>query len=91
MMTQSDIVDYLINVGKELNETYEVYQSLPYSLKYNEYHLVEATLSKQHSNISEYMKTSTKILKSYLPHIKKHYPPHIIMALSKVIITLLKY
>ena len=70
-MTQSDIVDYVINVGKELNETNEVYQSLLYSLKYNEYHLVEATLSEQHSNISEYMKTSTKILKSYLPHIKK--------------------
>lgn len=69
-MTQSDIVDYLINVGKELNETYEVYQSLLYSLKYNEYHLVEATLSKQHNNISEYMKTSIKTLKSYLPHIK---------------------
>ena len=34
-MTQSDIVDYLINVNKELNETYEVYQSLLYSLKHN--------------------------------------------------------
>lgn len=91
MMTQSDIVDYLINIDKELNETYEVYQSLLYSLKYNEYHLLEATLSEQHNNISEYMKTSIKTLKSYLPHIKKTLSTHIIMALSKVIITLLKY
>ena len=70
MMTQSDIVDYLINVNKELNETYEVYQSLLYSLKHNEYHLLETTLNEQHSNISEYMKTSIKTLKIYLPHIK---------------------
>lgn len=51
-MTQSDIVDYLINVNKELNETYEVYQSLLYSLKHNEYHLLETALNEQHSNIS---------------------------------------
>ena len=70
MMTQSDIVDYLINIDKELNETYEIYQSLLYSLKHNEYHLLEATLNEQHNNISEYMKTSIKTLKSYLPHIK---------------------
>ena len=70
MMTQSDIVDYLINVNKELNETYEVYQSLLYSLKHNEYHLLETALNEQHSNISEYMKTSIKTLKIYLPHIK---------------------
>lgn len=70
MMTQSDVVDYLINIDKELNKTYEVYQSLLYSLKHNEYHLLETTLSEQHNNISEYMKTSIKTLKIYLLHIK---------------------
>ena len=70
MMTQSDVVDYLINIDKELNKTYEVYQSLLYSLKHNEYHLLETALNEQHSNISEYMKTSIKTLKIYLPHIK---------------------
>ena len=63
-------VDYLINIDKELNKTYEVYQSLLYSLKHNEYHLLETTLSEQHNNISEYMKTSIKTLKIYLLHIK---------------------
>ena len=59
LITQSDIVNYLINTDKELNETYKIYQSLLYALKHNKY-----------NNISEYMKTSIKTLKSYLPHIK---------------------
>ena len=70
LITQSDIVDYLINTDKELNETYEIYQSLLYALKHNKYNLFEATLNKKYNNVSEYMKTSIKTLKSYLPHIK---------------------
>ena len=37
LMTQSDIVNYLINISSKLNETYEVYQNILYAIKNNKY------------------------------------------------------
>ena len=58
-MTQSDVVNYLINISDELNQTYEVYQNILYAIKNNKY-----------EHISSYMRTSIKTLKVYLPYIK---------------------
>ena len=70
LMTQSDVVNYLINLSDELNETYEVYQNILYSIKNNKYNELEATLNNKYNHISSYMRTSIKTLKGYLPYIK---------------------
>ena len=70
VMTQSGIVDYLININTQLKETYETYQTILYSLKTNNYNQLERVLNNKNDKISSYMKTSIKTLKSYLPYIK---------------------
>lgn len=70
LMTQSDIVDYLLNTNIQLKETYEIYQSILYTLKNNNYKYLEAILNNKSDKISSYMKTSIKTLKNYLPYIK---------------------
>ena len=69
-MTQSDVVNYLININEELRETYDVYQNILYALKYNNYNQFKTSLYDTNDKISTYMKTSIKTLKKYLPHIK---------------------
>ena len=54
----------------KLKTTYEVYQSLLYVLRHNNYKELEITLNAKYNNISDYMKTSIKTLKEYLPYIK---------------------
>ena len=70
LMTQSSVVNYLINIDKELLNTYEIYQNILYSIKNNEYKELETILNNNHNNISSYMKKSIKTLKGYLPYIK---------------------
>ena len=70
VMTQSGVVDYLININTQLKETYEIYQTILYSLKTNNYNQLERVLNNKNDKISSYMKTSIKTLKSYLPYIK---------------------
>ena len=73
LMTTTDVVDYLINLDKELKETYWLYQDLLYSFKKNNYDLLKKTLNNQNNNISSYMKTSIKTLLEFLPHIKNTF------------------
>ena len=70
VMTQSDVVNYLININDELRETYDVYQNILYALKHNNYIQLKASLYDTNDKISTYMKKSIKTLKNYLPHIK---------------------
>lgn len=70
VMTQSGVVDYLININNQLKETYEIYQSILYSLKNNNYKQLKIVLNNKYDKISNYMKKSIKTLKGYLPYIK---------------------
>lgn len=70
LMTQSNVVSYLININSQLKTTYEIYQSLLYALRHSNYKELEITLNVKYNNISDYMKTSIKTLKEYLPYIK---------------------
>ena len=70
LMTQSDVVSYLINTHVELKETYEIYHNILYSIKNNKYNNLEIILNNTSDKISSYMKTSVKTLKEYLPYIK---------------------
>ena len=90
LMTQKDVVDYLINTSEELKQTYEVYQNILYSIQNNNYSSLKDTLYAENNKISSYMKTSIKTLIKYLPHIKNTLNNHITMVLLKEIIILLK-
>lgn len=70
LMTEIDVVDFLINLDKELKETYDAYQDILYSLKNKDINLLKNSLNKNYVNISTHMKTSIKTLKDYLPYIK---------------------
>lgn len=73
LITEADIVDFLINLDDELKQTYLVYQDLLYSLKKKNYDLLKTTLINYNSNISTYMKTSIKTLLEFLPYIKNTF------------------
>ena len=73
LMTEADIVNYLINIDKELKETYLVYQDILYALKHKQYDLLSSCLYKNNPFISSYMKTSIKTLIEFLPYIKNTF------------------
>ncbi len=70
LMTETDVVNFLINLDDELKQTYLVYQDLLYSLKYKNYDLLNNTVHNHSNIISSYMKTSIKTLLEFLPYIK---------------------
>lgn len=73
LMTETDVVDYLVNLDVELKETYLVYQDLLYALKKKNYDLLKNTLNNHNYNISDYMKTSIKTLLEFLPFIRNTF------------------
>lgn len=70
MMTQQDVVDYLINTSEELKQTYDVYQNLLLALQNKSYNELKQVLDTNNDKVSSYMKISIKTLKKYLPYIK---------------------
>lgn len=62
LMTEADVVSYIINQDKELLETYKIYQDLLSSIKDNNYSLFLRALNSKNDYISDYMKTSIKTL-----------------------------
>ena len=70
LITQKDIVSYLVNTNNELKHTYRVYQNILYALKNNNYLNLRKVLYADNNEVSSYMKTSLKTLKNYLPFIK---------------------
>ena len=73
LTTEQDIVDYLVSLDSELEETYQVYQDLLYAFQNNNFNVLDATLNKKFNNLSEYMKTSIKTIKGYTEYIKNTF------------------
>lgn len=70
LMTEVDVVDYIISKNIELKNTYELYQSILYSLQRKDYDLFETIIEKEYIEISEYMQTSINTLREFKEHIK---------------------
>lgn len=70
LMTEVDIVNYLINTNEELKATYNLYQSILYALQHKNYEILKTILETEQNNISKYMITSVETLKEFLPYIK---------------------
>ena len=73
LMTEADVVNFIINLDDELKQTYFVYQQLLFSLKKKNYNLLKNTLYNYNKNISSYMKTSIKTLLEFLPFINNTF------------------
>ena len=70
LMAEIDVVNYLLEQNKELKETYNLYQSILYSLQRRDYKLFNKIIKQDYENISEYMDTSLKTLREFSCHIK---------------------
>ena len=73
LTTEQDIVDYLVSLDSEFEQTYQIYQDLLYAFQNNNLTVLEATLNTKINNLSEYMKTSIKTLKGYVEYIKNTF------------------
>lgn len=73
LMTESDVVSFLINIDKELKDTYNLYQDILHCFKTKDFNLLKSYLNKSYNDISSYMKTSLKTLIEFLPHIKNTF------------------
>ena len=72
-MTEIDVVNYLTEINNELDNTYQLYQDLLHSIKNNNLKMLNITLTNDYGIISDYMKTSIKTIKDYLPYIKNTF------------------
>ena len=70
LMTEIDVVDYLLNKDKILSNTYDVYQDLLYYLQRRDYDEFNKVLKEQNNNISKQMKTSINSLIYFSEYIK---------------------
>ena len=70
LMTEVDIVDYLLDLNPKLKASYNLYQNILYALQNKNYQLLETILNSDFGEISKHMKTSINTLKEFLPHIK---------------------
>ena len=70
LITEVDVVDYILNQNLELKKTYEVYQNILYALQRKEYLLFEKIIEQHYENISDYMKVSINTLREFKEHIK---------------------
>lgn len=70
LMTEIDVVDYLLSKDKILSNTYDIYQDLLYYLQKKDYISFNKILEEPNINISNQMKTSIKSLKNFSEYIK---------------------
>lgn len=65
LMTESDVVSYIINIDIELKETYFKYQKLLSAIKDKNYNNFIYEINNINNNVSNYMKTSIKTLNEF--------------------------
>ena len=69
LMTQRDIVKYLISLDKELEATYNLYQDILNCMKCGNVNRLNTLINTRHKDISPYMITAMKTLKKYNSYI----------------------
>lgn len=70
LMTESDVVDYLLNKDKVLENTYNLYQDILYYLQHRNYDGFINIINKENNIISKQMNTTLETLKKYSKYIK---------------------
>ena len=70
LMTEIDIVDYLLNKDKFFENSYDLYQDILYHLQHRNYKGFNQVINKEYKDISKQMQTTIKTLKKYSKYIK---------------------
>lgn len=70
LMTEVDVVNYLLEQNNELKETYYLYQNILYSLQRRDFDLFATIINENYNEISDYMITSLNTLREFEIHIK---------------------
>lgn len=70
LMTETDVVDYLLNKNEIFDNSYILYQDILYYLQHRDYNGLKKVINKRYENISLYMKTTLNTLKKYSNYIK---------------------
>ena len=68
-MTQYDIVSYLLNTNEELYETYQIYQSILYSIDSRNKEIFLSIINGKNKKISKYMKKALKTFRNMKKYI----------------------
>ena len=70
LMTETDVVDYLLSKDKFFENSYDVYQDILYHLQHRNYEGFNKVINKEYKNISKQMQTTLSTLKKYSKYIK---------------------
>ena len=70
LMTEVDVVNYLLEQSNELKETYYLYQNILYALQRHDFDLFSTIINKEYTEISDYMMTTLKTLREFEIHIQ---------------------
>ena len=68
-MSQYDIVNYLLNTNEELYETYQIYQSILYSIDIRNKDIFLSIINGNNLKVSKYMKKALKTFKNMKEYI----------------------
>ena len=68
-MTQYDIVSYLLNTNEELYETYQIYQSILYSIDTRNKEIFLSIINGKNKKVSKYMRNALKTFKNMKKYI----------------------
>ena len=68
-MSQYDIVNYLLNTNEELYETYQIYQSILYSIDIRNKDIFLSIINGKNLKVSKYMKKALKTFKNMKEYI----------------------
>ena len=70
LMTETDIVDYLLSKDNNFLNTYDVYQDILYYLQHRDYKGFEKVINIEYKDVSNQMQTTLTTLKKYSKYIK---------------------
>ena len=76
LMTETDVVDYLLGKDKFFENSYDLYQDVLYHLQHRNYNSFNNVINKEYKNLSKQMQTTLSTLKKYSKYIKNtlEYP-----------------
>ena len=70
IMTEVDVVDYLLSKDKFFENSYDLYQDILYHLQHRDYDGFKQVINKEYKDISKQIQTTLSTLKKYSKYIK---------------------
>ena len=70
LMTEVDVVDYLLNKDRFFENSYDLYQDILYHLQHRNYDSFNKVINNEYKDISKQMQTTLSTLKKYSKYIK---------------------